>query len=355
MFTSQMCLPVRFGRAMIAALGCIIASAAGSGAAVAQDYYKGKTLTLVVGSNAGGGTDTTARLVARYWAEHIPGKPEILVRNKPLGVIAANDLHNSTRPDGLNVAVFAGAGSLGPFIRKSTSVKYDPMQWGFVGSIERGSSIQLVRKSALERMKDPKAKPIAVGSVSTDRPQDAMALFGAEKLGWNLKFVLGYPASNDIYLAFERGEIDMFGSGTTTLIQRFLGSGEAVALAADAARTDFPQVPVFDTLLAEKNLTPAEWQAYRSWSGPSAVDKYFAAPPGTPDTVMEILRASFKATAEDRRFAEQADATLGDFRALTGQQVRDIIQGVLVIPPDVVTLSNELRKKYGLPLISDLK
>jgi tripartite-type tricarboxylate transporter receptor subunit TctC len=323
--------------------------------AAAQDYYKGKVLTLVVASNAGGGTDTTARLVARFWAEHIPGKPEIVVRNKPLGVIAANDLQHSTRPDGLNVAVFAGAGTLGPFVRKSASVKYDPLQWGFIGSIERGASILMVRKSALERMKDPKAKPIAAGSVSTDRPQDAMALFGSEYLGWNLKFVLGYPASNDMYLAFERGEIDMFGSGTTQLVQRFLGSGEAVALAADAARTDFPDVPVFDAVLGDKKPTGNEWRAYRAWAGPSSVDKFFAAPPGTPDNVLEILRVSFKANAGDPRFQQQAEATLGDFRPLSGPEVREIIEDILVIPPEVVTISNGLRKKYGLPLISDLK
>jgi tripartite-type tricarboxylate transporter receptor subunit TctC len=326
-----------------------------SGKALAQDFYKDKTFTLVIGSSPGGGTDTTARLVARYWAEHIPGKPDLVVRNKSVNVIAANDLHHSTRPDGLTVAAFAGAGSLGPYIRKSASVKYDPLQWGLIGSIERGASILMIRKTALPRLTDPQAKPVAVGSVSTDRPQDAMALFGAEKLGWNIKVVLGYPGSNDMYLAFERGEIDMFGSGTTKIIKRFLGSGEAVPLAADAPRADFSDVPTFEQAMGEKMPTGTELKSYRSWAGPSAVDKYFAAPPGVPDALLKILRDSFKATVEDPRFVAQAEATLGDFRPLSGAEVRAIIEDILVIAPEVVTVSNGLRKKYGLPLITNLK
>lgn len=356
MFTSRVCLSVRSARRMIAALGCLAASSGWSGTAAAQDYYQGKTFTVVVASNPGGGTDTAARVVARYWGEHIPGKPNILVRNKPNQIIAANELQHSTRPDGLSAAVFAGAGTLGPVARKSSAVKYDPMSWGFIGSVERGSTILLMRKSALDRMKDPKAKPIAVGSVSTDRPQDSMAIYGAEKLGWNLKFVLGYPGSNDMYLAFERGEIDMFGSGTTKILQRFLSEGDAVTLAAEAPRPDFPDVPVFEQVLGDKKPSGAEWQVFKAWSGPNAVDKFFAAAPGTPDNLLQILRESFKSATSDKRFVEQAENTLGDsLQIMSGQQVRDTVESVLVVPPEVVEMTNNLRRKYGLPLISDLK
>ncbi len=356
MFTSRTDLKERSGRVMIAAIGCLAASAGWSGIAAAEDYYKDKTFTVVVASNPGGGTDTTARLVARYWGDHIPGKPNVLVRNKPNQVIAANELQHQTRPDGLSVAVFAGAGSLGPYVRKSSAVKYDPLKWGFVGSVERGSTILLVRKNSLDRLKNSKAEPVAVGSVSTDRPQDSMSVFGAEKLGWNIKFVLGYPSSNDMYLAFERGEIDIFGSGTTKIIKRFLSSGEAVPLAAESPRRDFADVPTFEKILGDKKPTGNEWKAFRAWSGPSAVDKYFATAPETPNNLLHILRVSFKAATEDPRFEEQAQATLGDaFQIMTGPEVRDTIEDIVVVPPEVVEVANGLRKKYGLPLISKLK
>lgn len=336
----------------LAVLGAMSLSAA----AMAQDYYKGKTLTIVVASNPGGGTDTTARLLTRYWGNHIPGNPEIVVRNKPLGVIAANDLQHSTRPDGLTVGAFAGGGTLGPVSRKTAAVKYDPLSWGFIGSIERGSTILMVRKSAYDRMMNSKAKPVAAGSVSTDRPQDAMALFGAEYLGWNVKFVLGYPSSNELYMAFERGEIDMFGSGTNSILKRFIDTGEAVALSAEAPRADYPNVPTFDQVLGDKKPTGDQWQAFRAWSGPSAVDKFFVVPPGTPVSQLEILRASFKSATEDKDFQAQADTMLGDgFNMMSGPQVQETIRDVLVLSPNVVSVANGLRKKYGLPLASELK
>jgi tripartite-type tricarboxylate transporter receptor subunit TctC len=340
------------GPALIAA--CFLVAAAPS--AMAQDLYKGKTLTVVVGSNPGGGTDTTARLLTRFWADHIPGRPEILVRNKPLNVTAANDLHHSTRPDGLTLAVLTGADGLGPVARKAAAVKYDPLQWGIVGSIERGSTIQIVRKSALPRLTDPKAKPVIVGSVAADRPQDAMALFGAEYLGWNIKFVLGYPASNDVYLAFERGEVDMFGSGTNTILKRFLDSGEAVTIAKESARRDFPDVPIFEDYMGDKKPTGDAWRAFRAWAGPSQVDKFFALPPGTPAPILKTLRDSFLSATSDPAFQAQAVLTLGEgYAIITGDQTYALIEDIVSTSPEVQALAHGLRKKYGLPLASALK
>ncbi len=337
------------------ALGGLALIAAASTAA-AQDFYKGKTLTVVVASNPGGGTDTTARLATRFWADHIPGKPEILIRNKPVNVIAANELQHQTRPDGLTVGVFAGGDTLGPVARKAAAVKFDPTIWGHIGSIERGSTIQIVRKSALDRLKDPKAKPVAVGSVAADRPQDAMALFGSEYLGWNIKFVLGYPSSSEVYLAFERGEIDMFGSGTNKILRRFIDSGEAVALAAESPRRDFPNVPVFEAYLGDKKPAGNEWQAFRAWAGPSTIDKFFVVPPGTPDAHLQTLRSSFMAATKSPEFEKQAEATLGDgFNILSGEDTHAQIKAVLIVTPEVQQVANALRKKYSLPVVTDLK
>jgi hypothetical protein len=319
----------------------------------AADFYKNKTFTVMVGTRAGGGTDTTARLVARYWGDHIPGKPKVLVRNKTLQVIAANELHNKIRPNGLVVGVFAGGGSLGPFVRKSGSVRYDPRTWGFAGSIERGPSVQLLRKSAYKRMMDPKAKPIAMASVSTDRPQDSIAVFGAEYLGWNLKFVLGYPNSNAIYLAYGRGEIDMFGSGTAKIVQRFLEDEGAMAISTETPRPDMPKVPTFEQLLGDKKPTGDKWAAFSAWTGASAVDKYFALPPGTPKDRIAILQKSFKATTDDPRFVKQATNILGGgYSVLSAEETLKLIKGALNTSPGALKEISRLRAKYGLPKVS---
>ncbi len=347
----------RRGMARLMAAGLLIGGLGlvpvAGGDAAAADFYKGKTFTVMVASRPGGGTDTTARLVARYWAEHIPGKPKLIVRNKPLQVIGANDLHNKVRPNGLTVGVFAGGGSLGPVARKSSSVRYDPTKWGFVGSIERGPSIQLVRKSALKNMRDPKAKPIAMGSVSTDRTQDAVAVFGAEYLGWNLKFVLGYPNSNALYLAYGRGEIDMFGSGTTKILKRFIKDEDAVPLVAQIRRPDMPEVPTLVELMGDKKPSGAQWAAFEAWTGPSAADKYFAVSPGVPKDRLNILRTSFKATTQDPKFIKQARNVLGTgYSVLSAAQTRTLVEGAVVISESSLKEISRLRAKYGLPKIS---
>jgi hypothetical protein len=318
----------------------------------AADYYKGKTLTVMIGSRPGGGTDTTGRLVARFWGDHIPGKPKVLVRNRSLQVIAANELHLKTRPEGLVVGVFAGGGALGPVARKSSSVRYDPTKWGYAGSIERGPSIQLIRKSALKRLKDPKAKPVAMGSVSTDRPQDAMAVFGAEYLGWNLKFVLGYPSSNSIYLAYGRGEIDMFGSGTAKILERFLKKEGAVPIAAQSPRKDY-SVPTFEQVLGDKKPSGEKWLAYSAWTGPSLVDKFFTLTPGTPEKLLKILQTSFKATTDDPRFVKDATNILGGgYSVVSAEKTLELVKAAITISPGALKEISRLRKKYGLPKIS---
>lgn len=320
--------------------------------AAAADFYDGKTLTVMIASRPGGGTDTTARLVARYLGNHIPGKPQVLVRNKPLQAAGANDLQHQVRPDGLTVGVFAGGGTLGPVLRKSSAVRYDLKEWVYVGSIDRGPSVQLIRKAALERLTNPKLPPIAHGSVSTDRTQDSVAAFGAIYLGWNLKFVLGYPNSNAIYLAYGRGEIDMFGSGTDKILDRFTKQEGATPLVVEKSRADYSGVPVFEDLLKKKGLTKEQWAAYRQWTGSNAIDKFFALPPKTPAGPRDVLRASFKATTADPMFKKDANNILGDgYVPVDGEKTRDLIVEAIDQNPAGVEVVKAMRAKLGLPQI----
>ncbi len=313
--------------------------------------FSGKTFVVMVASSPGGGTDTTARLVARYWSKYLPGKPEVVIRNKPLQTAAANFFQRKTRPDGLTTAVFAGGGSLSPVARKASSVRYDPLSWEYIGSIERGPSVQFVRKSALARLEDPSAAPVAVGSSGPGyRPSDAMAVYGAEYGGWNIKIVHGYPSSRDVYLAYERGEVDMFGSGTSRIIRRFL-KGDAVALAVHEKRADFADVPTLEELLGDKLPKGMARKAYRIWSGPSSVDKYFVLPAKTPATVVTALRASFDKVLADPGFQKDAGKILGKgYRPLTGPDTKQLIRDSLVIPDEVMSFNRKLREKHGLPV-----
>lgn len=334
------------GAFLLAAIFCV-------GHSLANDApdFKGKTFVVMVASSPGGGTDTTARAVARYWGKYLPGNPEVIVRNKPLQTAAANYFQRNTRPDGLTVGVFAGGGSLSPVARKESVVHYDPLSWEYIGSIERGPSVQFIRKSALARLTDPTAKPVAMGSAGPGyRPSDAIAVYGAEYGGWNVKMVHGYPSSRDVYLAYERGEVDMFGSGTTRIIERFLG-GDAVALTVHEKRADFPQIPTFEEYLGDKLPQGMPRRAYRIWSGPSSVDKYFVLPEKTPEKIVLALRESFQKVLADPEFQTYAKNVLGEgYVALSGPKTRELVQDSIVVPDEIQAFNSKLREKHGLPL-----
>lgn len=332
---------------------CVVMLLAFQARAEAQDY-KGKTFVVMVASSPGGGTDTTARLIARSWAKYLPGNPDLIVRNKPLQVTAANQFHHRTRPNGLTAGVFAGGGALAPVARNDKAVRYDPLKWGYIGQIERGPSVLLVRKKVLANLTNPKADPVVAGSAGSGyRPQDAMAVYGAEYGGWNIKIVPGYPSSSDMYLAYERGEIDMLGSGTARIIKRFLKGGETVALVLHAPRGDFPDIPTFEQFLGEKRPKGLAARAYIAFSGSSSVDKFFVLPPGTPENIVKVLSESFQKVVRDPEFVNRAQKLLGKgFVAMTGSQTKQMVRDAIVVPKDVIGSIVQIRKKYGLPIIS---
>jgi hypothetical protein len=183
-----------------------------------------------------------------------------------------------------------------------------------------------------------------------------MAVFAGEYAGWNVKFVLGYPSSNDVYLAYERGEVDMFASGTKKILDRFRKEGQTAFLFGDAKRQDYPNVPSFEEYLGAKKPTGLNYQAYRAWAGASAVDKYFVTPPKTPPDILQILRASFMATVADPSFKNDAQKILGDgYVAQGGEETRAKVRDALQIPESVVSIMKKLRQKYNLPIVSTLK
>ena len=142
----------------------------------------------------------------------------------------------------------------------------------------------------------------------------------------------------------------MFGSGTTRIIERFL-AGDAVALTVHEKRTDFPEVPTFEEYLGDKLPKGMPLRAYRMWSGPSAVDKYFVLPAKTPMPTVEALRESFRKVLDDPEFQRYARNVLGEgYVPLTGPATRDLVRDSIVVPDEIQEFNKKLRAKHGLPL-----
>ena len=315
--------------------------------------YAGKTIRFLVSSNPGGGTDAAARVVARFLPKYIPGNPKTIIQNMPGGggTIANNYFYANGKPDGLWLFQDSSSG-LGNFTRGGSRIKYDPRENRAVGSITRGGSLMLVRKDAKSRLTDPKAKKVVVGDSDGIRTWVATLVWAAEYLNWNLRFVYGYPGSQELQLALRTGEIDIWGTSNAKLINDFVKEGKHDVLfqQEDQRRPGYPDVPTFVEVLGDKKPKGAAWEGYLAWSGPNEIDKFLVAPRGTPDAVMGTLREAFVKMAKDEGFKTQATNFFGDaWRTRTGEKTQVMIHDVTTISKDAETVLTQLRKKYGLP------
>ncbi len=140
-------------------------------------FYEGKTLTMLITSRPGGGTDTVGRLIAQFLPRHIPGNPRVIVRNNPQSTAGTNVLYE-TKPNGLTL----GWTSSGPPIDqalKNPAVKYDLRKFEMLGNIERGMSVIMLREEALARLTDPSAEPVYHGTTAKPN-QDIILVLGQD-------------------------------------------------------------------------------------------------------------------------------------------------------------------------------
>ena len=222
-------------------------------------YYEGKTLRIIVSSGAGGGTDSAARLVSRFISKYIPGHPKIIVQNMSGGggTIANNYFASEVKPDGLTIMQDSSSGVVN-FARGGSTVKYDPRK--FKRHRRRRPSRQPAHDPKRRRGRDftnRSAKPVVVGDTDGIRTWIAMTVWGAEYLGWNLRWIYGYPGSRELQLAIRQGEIDMWSTQNAKLVKDLQSEGvvQIVCTDEDQRREDFPDVPSFFELLGAKKPT----------------------------------------------------------------------------------------------------
>jgi tripartite-type tricarboxylate transporter receptor subunit TctC len=181
-------------------------------------FYEGKTIRFLIASGPGGGTDTAGRLVARHLSKYLPGSPKIVIQNMGGGggTIGSNYFANEVKPDGLTILQNSSS-SVQSFVRGGPSIKYDPRKFKMIGGVARPGSLLLIRNEAQPRFTDRSAKPVVVGDTDGIRDWIAMTVWGAEYLGWNLRWIYGYPGSRDLQLAIRQGEIDMWATQIKSL------------------------------------------------------------------------------------------------------------------------------------------
>jgi tripartite-type tricarboxylate transporter receptor subunit TctC len=309
-------------------------------AGLAADYFAGKQVSITVGLPAGGGFDLYARLLARHWSQHIPGKPTVIVLNRPGAgsVVAANYVYKIAAADGTQLAMTLDVTPLFQLFGVS-GVEYDVSKMAWIGNMTSLTNHIVVWHTApATSMKAVREKEIIVGT--TGGKQGQAYIFAAMMkafTGAKLRIIGGYAGSSLLDPALERGEIH----GRSVAWNSYMISkphwiaGKKVipmvqiGLKKDANLPDVPMITEFAT--SEDGRKVLELI-----STTSAFSRAVWGPPGMAEDVTRILRTSFDATMKDSDLLAEAAKLKFDIDPMTGDQVEAQVRMLRAAPAGVV-------------------
>jgi tripartite-type tricarboxylate transporter receptor subunit TctC len=296
-------------------------------AAPASTSFAGKTITLSVNYSAGGPTDVFARLLAQHLDRHIPGKPTIIVDNKPGagGIVGMNHVYNVVRKDGLTIGVFTPhyTGQ----ILGAEGVQFDESQFQHLGATAESQASfvhQRVARSGRE-LPQATAEVIAAG-LSPDSSKDMSIRSALNLLGVRFKYVTGYPGNSDMRAAFQRGEVNFVEESLTgwfTGVQPLLKEGGAVPVAQRGISRNgqivrdprLADVPTYFELAEELRgpdvRNTVEYRALTTVVNTSAMSREIVYPPGVDPAVVDLMRQAVADTFADEEFLAAAEKLLG--------------------------------------------
>lgn len=321
-------------------LGIAVLASTAVSAQTVEEFYKGKTIKLIVGSGASGGNDIFARTFAKYYSKHIPGNPVIVVQNLPAngGVAAAATLYNKEARDGTVIAAVTRTIPILP-ITQDHDLQYDPLKMNWLGSLNKEANVIIAwHTSPIKSLQDAMKKEMVVGTSGTGQDSYVYAKLLNQTLGTKFKIISGYPGGPDIDLAMERGEVE----GRVSITWSSLRGGRAewlrekkVNILAQMALHDSPDLPGVPNVL-DMVKNPLDKQVYEFLFARQEAGRPFVAPPEVPADRLAALRKAFDATAEDPEFVTEITAKGGSVELLNGDEMQALIVKMYKTPKDVL-------------------
>src|SRR5215210_3980071 len=321
----------------------IFVAALASPVSVAQpaaDLYRGKTLTLVVGYSVGGGYDTYARVLARYMTKHLPGNPTIIVQNMPgAGSLrSANYLFSVAPKDGTVFGMFGRGLAMEPLIG-SSATQYDSRKFSWLGSATNEVSVCAIwHTSLVKNWGDMLTKPFTVGGEGSGSDPDIFSAMLRNAFGVKLKTVSGYPGSNEVALAMERGEVDGRCGWSWSSIKATRAdwlSGKKVNVVVQLSLTKSPELPEVP-LVTEFATTERQQQILKLILSRQVMGRPFAAPPGVPEDRKQALRAAFDATMADAEFRADVTSRGLEVNPVSGAEDDKLMAQLYDTPPEAI-------------------
>lgn len=324
----------------VLACGAALMTADASAQDAVASFYRGKTITIGVGFTAGGGYDLHARTLARHMGKHVPGNPNIVVKNVPgaAGLILANQLYNTAPKDGTEIATFDRAIPLEPLVAPERA-RFDSLKLNWIGSTDNDVSTCFSwHESPVKTFADVQKRELLVGGTGTGGNAHFYPKVLNAVLGAKFKVIPGYPGSAEVLLAMERGETEGFCSmGFVTLEftrpqwvrDKKVNQLVQLGITKNKNHMDVP-------LALDLAKTTEDRQVIEFVVSPNLFARPFVAPPGVPAERVQALRKAFNATFDDPDYLAEAQQRKMQVLLVRGEEIDDVLKRIYSMPRSVM-------------------
>jgi tripartite-type tricarboxylate transporter receptor subunit TctC len=329
-------------------VGCLLAPLTPTPAQAQADFFKGKTITVVVGARAIGSLSVSAQMLTRHWGRYIPGNPAVILRQMPGGahLNATNHVFNVAEPDGLTILAANPQVAMAQLF-KMPAVRFDARQFIWIGSSGADAALFAIRPDLpYKTFKDltTAKEELIIGTTGPGSNAHDVPLLLKEFAGAKFKLVSGYAANTDIKLALERKEVD----GWTALATTVRLAGEQ-GVVRPMVRSSRAPIPGLDHIPVDEDLATSELgRSLMVIRGtPLGIGRAFGLRPGTPADRVAILKESLiKALADPKFLAEMKTAQI-EISHISAEDVTRMFNNMIDQPPEVLAAMGKYLKAGG--------
>jgi len=287
-----------------------------------EQFYRGKTITMIVGFATGGSLDVYGRLAARHLGNHLPGRPSIVVQNMPgaSGLTAANHLYHVASKDGTVLGVIHPNSAFAQVIGLHPTIKYDARKFNWIGRLTSSNSVFYTwHTSATRTLTDLMARETIVGGIGPLTDGAIYSRMTNHVLGTRIKMIQGYKGTAAANVALERGEIEgLFNiwEGMKSLNADWIADRK-INLVAQFVTSRHPELAQIPAII-ETAKTEDQRQVIRLFLSTAEIGRHVMMPPDVPGDRVAALRAAFAAMLKDPEFLADAGKMKLELNPLDG-------------------------------------
>jgi tripartite-type tricarboxylate transporter receptor subunit TctC len=326
----------------------LLLSPSAAGAQSVADFYRGKSVNLILGYPGGGSNGIYARAVARHIGKHIPGNPHVVFRSMPGAgsLVAANHLFHVAPKDGTAIGFISATIPLEELLGVG-GVKFKTTQFNWIGRIAPGVNMTFVKDtSPIKTIQDVYKREVILGASGRSSTVYVYPAVLSNVIGVKFKMVLGYASSPEAMLAMERGEVE--GHSTSLEVVRALHptwlSEKRITILVEYALKRHSELPNVPTSW-ELGLNPDEQQILKIVANATEVGKMIMAPPGMPGDRVQALRRAFDSTMRDSEFIAELKSNRIELNPMAGEDLQTLVAELGATPPAIV---NRIKAVYPL-------